>query len=211
MLRSGALRGDVTGDGVADRVALLDDRRARFRCRFAVAVFSRGRVLLQPLGRFIDKPSEAIGQPWPLVRLLARIDTRPGAEILVALSHGASFEQSWLFTVRHLRLRRLSLPGAYAGQLEYGSVAAFGTSFECPRAPAGSFFQASYSMVGNEGHRWRYGLTRYRVERLKVVVAGGRSATVRGRYSAGPSWWRRYYNEGDPFRRCAISAQPLPS
>lgn len=77
MVRKGWLGGDVTGDGVRDRVAVVEDRRAPFRCRFAVGVFSRGRILLYPLGRFLDKPTEAIGQPWPLIRLLARIDSPP--------------------------------------------------------------------------------------------------------------------------------------
>jgi hypothetical protein len=211
MLRKGWLRGDVTGDGLADRVAVVEDPRAAFRCRFAIAVYTRGRVLLRPLGRFIDKPSEAIGQPWPLVRLLASIDRRRGAEILLAMSHGASFEQSWLMTVRNGQLRRLSLPGSYAGQLEYGSVAAFGTSFDCGRAHSGVFLQASYSMINSRGNRWRYVVTRYRVERTRVEVVAARSTTVRGPYSARPRWWRPYYNEGDPFRRCTIAHQPRPS
>jgi hypothetical protein len=211
MLRKGWLRGDVTGDGLTDRVAVVEDPRVAFRCRFAIAVYTHGRVLLRPLGRFIDKPSEAIRQPWPLVRLLAPIDRPRGAEILLAVSHGASFEQSWLMTVRDGHLRRLSLPGAYAGQFEYGSVAAFGTSFDCRRAHSGVFLQASYSMTNSRGNRWRYGLTRYRVERTRIGVVAVRSATVRGPSSARPSWWRPYYNEGDPFRRCTIAQQPRPS
>jgi hypothetical protein len=211
MYRKGWLRGDVTGDRRPERVAIVEDRGASFRCRFGVAVISRGGTIVFPLGRFIDKPSEAIGQPWPLVRLLAPIDRRRGAEILLAVSHGASFEQSWLMTVREGHLRRLALPGSYAGQLEYGSVAAFGSSFDCGRAHSGVFLQASYSMIDSRGNRWRYGLTRYRVERTRVEVVAARSTTVRGPYSARPSWWRPYYNEGDPFRRCTIARQPRPS
>jgi hypothetical protein len=211
MVRKAWLRGDVTGDRRPERVAIIEDRRAPFRCRFGVTVLSRGGTIVFPLGRFVDNPAQLAGLPWPLVRLLARIDTNPGAEILVALSHGASFEQSWLMTVRDGHLRRLSLPGSYAGQLEYGSVAAFGTSFDCGRAHSGVFLQASYSMINSPGNRWRYGLTRYRVKRTTVEVVAARSTTVRGPYSARPSWWRPYYNEGDPFRRCTIAHQPRPS
>jgi hypothetical protein len=209
MLREHSLRGDVTGDRVPDRVAVIDDRHAAFRCRFAVAVFSGGRVLLYPLGRFLDKPNEAIGSDWPLIRLLARVDRRPGAEILLALSHGASFEQSQLLTLRRGRLQKLGMTGAYRGQFDYGSVTAFGTNFDCRSRGSGVIVAAWYSLLDPQGRRWRYGLTRYRVAAGRLRIEGTRSATLRS--YRGPSWWKRYYSEREPFRRCSIAKYPTPN
>jgi hypothetical protein len=209
MVRKHALHGDVTGDRVKDRVGVIEDRHAAFRCRFAVAVFSGGRVLLYPLGRFLDKPSEAIGSDWPLIRLLARVDRRPGAEILLALSHGASFEQSQLLTVPRGRLQHLAMPGAYRGELDYGSVAAFGTNYDCRSRGSGVIVAAWYSLLDPQRRHWRYGLTRYRVAVSRLRVEGTRSATVRT--YGGPAWWKRYYTEREPFRRCSIGKYPTPN
>lgn len=208
-VRKHSLHGDVTGDRVMDRVGVIEDRHALFRCRFAVAVFSGGRVLIYPLGRFIDKASEAIGWDWPLIRVLARVDRRPGAEILLALSHGASFEQSQLLTVRRGRLQQLAMPGAYRGELDYGSVAAFGTSYDCRSRASGVIVAAWYSLLDPQGRRWQYGLTRYRVAAGRLRVEGKRSVIVRT-YRA-PVWWRRYYTEREPFRRCSIAKYPTPN
>lgn len=209
-MRKHALRGDVTGDRTPDRVGVIEDRHAAFRCRFAVAVFTGARVLLYPLGRFLDKPSEAIGSEWPLIRLLARVDRRPGAEILLAVSHGASFEQSQLLTVRNGGLRQLAMPRRYRGELDYGSVADFGTNFDCRARHSGEIVAAWYSLVGSEGHwRWQYGLTRYRVGTSRLRAEGTRSVILRG--YGGPSWWSRYYTERGPFQRCSIANSPTPS
>ena len=208
-VRKHSLRGDVTGDRVPDRVGVIEDRHAAFRCRFAVAVFSGGRVLLYPLGRFLDKPSEAIGSDWPLIRLLARVDRRPGAEILLALSHGASFEQSRLLTVRRGHLQQLAMPRAYRGELDYGSVAAFGTNFDCRARGSGVVVAAWYSLLDPERSRWQYGLTRYRMTAGRLRADGTQSVIVRT-YRA-PAWWKRYYTELEPFRRCSIAKYPTPN
>jgi hypothetical protein len=169
-------------------------------------VFSGGRVLLYPLGRFLDKPGEG---DWPLIRLLARVDRRPGAEILLALSHGASFEQSQLLTVRRGRLQHLAMPGAYRGELDYGSVAAFGTNYDCRSRGSGVIVAAWYSLLDPQGRHWRYGLTRYRVAVSRLRVEGTRSATVRT--YGGPAWRKRYYTERELFRRCSIGKYPTPN
>jgi hypothetical protein len=120
-LRPGTLRADVTGDGAADRVAVVEDRRVSFRCRFGVAVFSPHRTMVLPLGRFVDKPRVRSGQRWPfpqpLIRLLAALDRKRGAEIVVAVSASASSEQAELLTVRRGRLARLRLPRSFGGRL----------------------------------------------------------------------------------------------
>jgi hypothetical protein len=209
MLRKGALRGDVTGDGVADRVAVVEDPRVAFRCRFAIAVYTRGRVLLRPLGHFIDKPGDAIGQPWPLIRLLARVDRRRGAEILAAVSSGASFEQAQLLTVRDGGLERFRLPRTFAGVLSYGAIIPVGDNFDCPRRDAGEVLEAGFGALDAKGRRWRYSLLHYRIERLALRWTRTRTAVVRsGIASRAPRWWRRYYDQRAPFHHCRVAIHP---
>jgi hypothetical protein len=204
MVRKGGLRGDVTGDGVTDRVMVVEDRHAAFRCRFAIGVFSRGRLLLRPLGRFIDKPSEAIGGPWPLIRLLARIDRRPGAEILAAVSRGASFEQAQLLAVHHGRLGRIRFPGSYRGVFSYGSIIPAGESFDCLRSDAGTILAAAFTSLDAKGRRWRYALTSYRVDGIVLRRTGVRSTVRVGNATRPPAWWSRYYDDSFPFRHCTV-------
>lgn len=211
MLRKGSLRGDVTGDGKPDRVAVVEDPRVAFRCRFAVAVYTRGRVLLRPLGRFTD-PGAVIGQPWPLVRLLARIDRRRGAEILLAVSSGAAFEQAQLLTVRGGRIARFQGPPGFAGGLfSYGSMVPAGDSFDCPRTGAGVVLEARFGELDPNGRRYRYSLIHYRVEGLGLRWTRTRTTVLRsGVADRAPRWWRRYFAELAPFRHCTVALSRLP-
>jgi hypothetical protein len=210
MIRKGGLRADVTGDGVVDRVVVVEDHQAAFRCRFAIGVLSGGRVLLHPLGRFIDKPSEAIGQPWPLIRLLARIDRRPGAEILAAVSSGASFEQAQLLTVRHGRLDWIRLPGSYEGVFSYGGIVPSGESFDCPRPRAGTVLDATFTSLDAKGHRWRYALISYRIDGIILRRKSIRSVVRIGMTTRPPTWWSKYYDERFPFRHCTVLRRERP-
>jgi hypothetical protein len=215
LLRPGWLRGDVTGDGRADTVAIVEDRSARLRCRFGVIVRSARDSYVFALGRWwIWKPGEVIGQPWPLVRLLARIDGRPGAEVLVALSHGASFEQGELLTVRRGQLRRIRLPKNT--QLSYGSIAPVGNNFDCRRARSGTVVNAWYSVRDARGSKWQYALDFYRLRGLVLRKTGGRSVILsanisKGRYPRVPRWWEKYDAELNPFRHCAVVRHGPPS
>jgi hypothetical protein len=199
MVRRDWLVGDVTGDGVADRVAVVEDTHAPFRCRYAIAVFSGHRVLLRPLGRFVDKPE--IGQRRPLIRSLARIDRRRGLEIVVAVSAGASSEQAELLTVRHGRLQRFTFT-RYGVIFSYGSIVPAGNSFDCARPASGKIVEAQFGALDNNGKRWWYELVDYRIHGLEIRKVRMRLARRSGTATPPPRWWSTYYNELRPFRRC---------
>jgi hypothetical protein len=215
MLRRGWLRGDVTGDGRADTVAIVEDRSAGLRCRFGVIVLSAQRSYVFPLGRWwIGKPGEVIGQPWPLIRLLARVDDRPGAEVLVALSHGASFEQGELLTFWRGRLRRIRLPKNT--ELSYGSIVPVGDNFDCVGAGLGRVVKAWYSVRDARGSKWQYALDFYSLRGLALRKTGRRSVILRaniskGRYPRVPHWWDKHYAELNPFRHCAFVRHGPPA
>jgi hypothetical protein len=215
MLHRDWLRGDVDGDGRADTVAIAEDKSAGLRCRFAVVVLSAQRSYVLPLGRWwILKPGDVIGQPWPLIRLLARVDDRRGAEILVALSHGASFEQGELVTLREGELRRIRLPKNTP--LDYGSIAPTGVNFDCASAGSGRVVRAWYSARNAQGSRWQYALDFYRLKGLVLQKTGRRSVILRaniakGRYPRVPRWWSRYDAELSPFRHCAVVRDRTPA
>jgi hypothetical protein len=208
MLHRDWLRGDVTGDGKRDTVAIIEDSTAALRCRFGVAVIAARRFYVFPLGRWwIWKPGEVIGQPWPLIRLLARIDRRRGAEVLVALGHGASFEQGELLTFRRGELRRIRLPKD--SELSYGSIAPVGDNFDCVRAGSGRIVKAWYSARDARGSKWQYALDFYRLKGLTFRKTARRSVILhaniaKGRYPRVPRWWSRYDAELNPFRHCVI-------
>jgi hypothetical protein len=215
MLHRDWLRGDVTGDGRADTVAIVEDRSAALRCRFGVIVLSSHGSYVFPLGRaWIWKPGEVIGQPWPLIRLLARIDGRPGAEVLVALSHGASFEQGELLTLRRGVLRQVRLPKNVP--LNYGSIAPSGENFDCVKEGSGRVVRTWFSVRDDRGSKWQYGVDYYRLSGLQLRRTGARSVTLRGsftkrQYPKPPRWWTRYDAELNPFRHCATVAHGPPT
>jgi hypothetical protein len=215
MLHRDWLRGDVTGDGRADTVALIEDKSATLACRFGVVVISERASYVFPLGRsWILKPGDVIGQPWPLIRLLARIDGRPGAEVLVALSHGASFEQGELLTLWRGRLRRIRLPKNT--ELSYGSIVPVGDNFDCVRAESGRVVEAWYSTRDARGSKWQYALDFYSLRGLALRKTGRRSVILRaniseGRYPRVPRWWAKYDAELNPFRHCAVVRHGPPA
>ena len=206
-LRGARLHGDVTGDGRRDLVSVVEDRRASFRCRFGVAVYSGRRTLVLPLGRFVDWPQVGSGRLWPLrepmIRLLAQLDRERGAEILVAVSSGASSEQSELVTARHGRLVYLHLPRSFGGRLSYGSIVPAGNSFDCVGHGSGEMFEAWYSALDAQGRRWQFELVRYRIAGVELRGVSRRRETRVG--FTPPRWWRRYYSEPWPFRHCTVA------
>ena len=215
MLHRDWLRGDVDGDGRAETVAIAEDKSASLRCRFGVVVLSARGSYVLPLGRsWIWKPGEVIGQPWPLSRLLARVDRRPGAEILVALSHGASFEQGELLTLRQGELQHIRLPKNTP--LDYGSIVPTGVNFDCVSAGSRRVVRAWYSARNDQGSRWQYALDFYRLRGLRLQRTGRRSVILnaniaKGRYPRVPRWWSRYDAELNPFRHCTVARHGPPA
>jgi hypothetical protein len=215
MIHRDWVRGDVTGDGRADTVAIVEDKSAGLGCRYGVIFLSGGHSYVFPLGRgFILKPGDVIGQPWPLIRLLARVDDHAGAEVLVALGHGASFEQGELLTLRGGKLRQIRLPQG-EGSFSYGAIVPTGTNFDCVKRDSGLIVRASYS-ADAQGSRWRYRLDFFRLVGLRLDLTKVQSIVVRANiamhhYPQPPRWWTRYKAELNPFRHCVIARHGPPT
>ena len=98
-----ALRGDVDGDGRADRVTLRVDRRRPRACRHVVVVKTGSEAIaatVRPL-------------PWPGTRprlmQVAEIDGRAGVEPVVTLSPANVYRPGAVFAARDGELVRLRL------------------------------------------------------------------------------------------------------
>lgn len=100
-----ALRGDVDGDGAADRVTVRADRKRPRACRHVVVADLGDRSLSAPI-----KPL-----PWfgtnPRLLLLAQIDGRAGLEPVVTMSPAAVYRPGAVFTAHEDTLVRMRLQG----------------------------------------------------------------------------------------------------
>jgi len=158
------LLGDVTGDARRDRVSLVGHWQERYGCRYSLVVDSRrGRFSLRLREGLLEAPRVSPEARIADLRGLARIDRRPGAEILVTLDRGASSSGVGVYTVRSGRLQSMRIPGRYteglfweAQGLLYGGVA------DCWRGPANGLVISSYRELS--GRRlWDVDRTLFRV------------------------------------------------
>ena len=99
------LKGDVDGDGKADRVTLRVDRSRPRACRRVVVVEGASKMIAAPVAPL----------PWPgtapRLLLLAEIDGRAGVEPVVTLSPANVYRPGAVFAARDGRLVRLRLAG----------------------------------------------------------------------------------------------------
>ena len=98
-----ALKGDVDGDGRADRVTLRVDRRRPRACRRVVVVETASKTIAAPV-RPLPWPGTA-----PRLLLLAEIDGRAGVEPVVTLSPANVYRPGAVFAARDGGLVRLRL------------------------------------------------------------------------------------------------------
>jgi hypothetical protein len=97
-----ALKGDVDGDGRADRVTLRKARRCRHQLVVEPAAGETVTATVRPL-------------PWPgtnpRLLLLAQVDGRDGVEPVVSLSPAAVYRPGAVFTLHDGRLAQMRLAG----------------------------------------------------------------------------------------------------
>jgi hypothetical protein len=166
-----ALRGDVEGDGTADRVTVRVDWKRPRACR---------HVLVAELGdRSLAAPVEPL--PWfgtnPRLLLLAEIDGHDGLETVVSMSPAAVYRPGAVFTVRGGRLVRMRLQGARPADL-FPLDDEFPTGVDCAREPGtivvtvgevadpDSYYDIERSVYEAAGVRFK----RLRTERFRVEV-----------------------------------------
>ncbi len=109
----GHLRGDVNGDGLGDAVSVIARYGSRQGCRFALRVqIARGATLVLRLPDSLGDADAATvrAQPWPRLVVLAKIDSKPGAQPIVSLDAGASTVFFGIFALRGQHLLKLESP-----------------------------------------------------------------------------------------------------
>jgi hypothetical protein len=158
------LSGDIDGDGAADRVRLLVDRRGRAGCAaFVVADTETGE-----LAAAIAEPELTFELGLPALAGLVDVDGRPGAEVLVTILAGASTQFAGLFTARGDELERVTVAPGVTG---YGDLFPSGGSVGhleatgCGREP-GSVV-VSTAIARNHGYRLTREVLLFRDARLE--------------------------------------------
>jgi hypothetical protein len=111
----GVLRGDVDGDGHADRATIRLARRAQSSCGFFLVVETRARAFSVLVPEWYKAQQTGPVSEWtvrePFVALIVRLDTRLG-QVVVARSHSASFANVSLYGIVRGQLKLLPLRGS---------------------------------------------------------------------------------------------------
>jgi hypothetical protein len=128
--------GDVDSDGAPDRV-FVRIASAPLHCAIhLVVVPRRGRPLLARLRPPASSRYAVRTSGWPRVVALARIDGRPGAEIVFTDHAGASMAFLGVYTVRRHALMRMRgvvfpvSPGPYFGSVDCAGTLVVSTTAE---------------------------------------------------------------------------------
>jgi hypothetical protein len=186
-----ALRGDVNGDGSADRVTLRADRKRPPACRYAlVAELRPGIAVVAPV-----KPL-----PWPgtspRLLLLAEIDGRAGLEPVVTLSPAAAYRPGAVFTMRNGKLARLQLEGARPANL-FPLYDEFPSGVDCT-GERGAIVGTFGNLAQPDSH-WDIKRSVYRADGVRFELL----RTERFRVKVGPEAAQRWPEVGgDAFRSC---------
>jgi len=190
--RGAALRGDVDGDGQAERVVI--EYRGRPSCDFRLIA---GSLVARVRPRICDdKPGEVYSGPDPHVAVLANLDGRRGLEVVVQLGHSAHTEFGDLWAVRNERLRRFAGPEAH---IDYGGSVGTGSHFvDCARRP-GLVLMSTYVYRPTRVVRRWY---RARALRLRLV----RTRSIRWPEDKPVTFHEFRYPQ--PFPTCAKARTP---
>ena len=177
------LLGDVTGDARGDMVSLVGRWQERHGCRYYLVVNSRERRFsLQLREGLLEAPRVSPEARVAALNGLARIDRRPGAEILVTLDRGASSSGVAVYTFRSGRLWNVRIPGRYGEALFWEAQAGRVTGVtDCWRGPASGLVISSEKELSRD---------RPDVHRRLFRVEGLRFRLV---------WHRRYFRTWKEF------------
>jgi hypothetical protein len=146
---SGPLIGDVDGDGVPERVFIALDDAGPPGCQ-AFVVVSGTATTSAPISDW----DPATGIASPTLNLLAQIDGRPGAEIVVDLAAGASTQFVGAFSVAGGTFERIETtdtrsnsPAGSGGLFAFGGSVGHLEAVDC--TTAGEVILSSASPKGN--------------------------------------------------------------
>ena len=107
-LRTGSLRGDVSGDGVDDRIHVVVDDDADIGCRAFLVVMHNHELATVALD--VDGLDPSLG--LPALRDLKQVDSGDGADVVVDLIAGASTVFAGVYSMATGELARLTIEGS---------------------------------------------------------------------------------------------------
>ena len=119
--KEGSLEGDVDGNGASDVVSLLVNENGSRGCKAFVVVDTATEDLLAPI---VDE-NIAFSLGFPTLNALVQIDDRPGKEVVVDVTAGASTSFAGIFSAGGDALERIRLE---SDALPYGDLFPYGGS-----------------------------------------------------------------------------------
>jgi hypothetical protein len=134
----GVLRGDVDGDGRADRATIRFAMRARASCGFFLVVETNKRALSVRVPEWYKPPQDLLVSEWwpaePFVAVIVRLDS-DRAQVVVARSHSASFANVSLYGIVRgkLKLLRFRVSGSTRNELSLFGGVMSSTQVRCRR------------------------------------------------------------------------------
>lgn len=184
------LRGDVNGDGVPDRVALVRLRRGESRCGAFLVVRAGGRTLTHALRTTPSSPLV------PSLNGLAALGSRPGLAIVVTTWEGASTAFARVFAVREGRVFAFATRTP-DGTFPYEGSVTHIDAIDC----AGPLVVASgWFLRGTTGHSFGFFRHFYRVGTDRFQLVRSESGTSRSPFP--PRRRLREFMEPQPFPSC---------
>jgi hypothetical protein len=154
-----ALQGDVDGDRVPDRVALLRPRQAPTRCAAVLVVRTRSRTLTRAFPATLEPGVPALDGLAALA---------PGRlHIVLTLQEGASTAFASAFAVQDGRITELSIPDS-EGFAYFGSVTHYG-GVDCVRGRPGLIEERTWSTLASAQVRLYRTFYRVRGDRFQLV------------------------------------------
>ena len=175
---SGRLKGDVNDDGVADEVSLAVDESGEPGCQSFIVMTSEELTHATE----IAVPEIPFELGFPRLIALPEIDGRPGAEVVVGVTAGASTQFAAVYTWVDDRLVQIEREGAESPEenlLAFGGSVGQQFAFDCaPEVGDGVVVVSEARPVGN-GARFSY-VRRFFVSNEPGVVAEDESLRDEG-------------------------------
>lgn len=201
----GRLRGDVDGDGRADRISVRYAQNSWASCGFMLVVKTRSRTLALRVPEWYKPPQDLRIRDWwpaePFLAAVVRLTPRR-SQIVVARSHGASVASVSLygFVDGKLAILRFPNPSRYTLPL-FGTIGTGDTNARCARA--GPLILLGKGPLSASWKRWFISRSEYRLahNRFRRV----RLLTVRSSRKRVDALAHRWGMGAPPFTGCVVA------
>lgn len=190
------LLGDVDGDGVSDKVALVRLRRGESRCGAVLVARTAAGTLTRAFPTIPDPR-------FPSLNGLASLGSGPGLQIVVTTWEGASTAFASVFAVRHGKISQLQRGAAaenFGNDFAYEGSVTHLDAVDCVRGHPGLVVASGWFERGSSGRRFGFFRHFYRVAPDRFVLVRSQSGASRSPFPI----IRRLpeFSEPQPFPSC---------